>query len=120
MDEVVKIFRALSDETRLRIYLLLLKQELCVCEIVNILNIEQSRVSHCLRILKEAVLVVNRREGTWVIYSANPRVLKNKIIQGIKAELKPSADDLKNLSRCVKENIRESCKIISKGGSNGS
>ncbi len=87
MKKFIKIFKALSDETRLRIYLLLLKKKLCVCEIVEILKIEQSRVSHCLRVLKEAELVTNKREGNWVIYSLNPKILKNKVIEGIRQEL---------------------------------
>ncbi len=53
MESAIKMFKALSDETRLRIYLLLLQGELCVCELVNILSIEQSRISHSVRILKE-------------------------------------------------------------------
>ena len=43
MEATIKMFKALSDETRLRIYLLLLQGELCVCELVNILEMEQSR-----------------------------------------------------------------------------
>jgi ArsR family transcriptional regulator len=73
MEAAIKMFKALSDDTRLRIYLLLLQGELCVCELVNILNMEQSRISHSVRILKEAGLVVNRREGKWIIYAVNPK-----------------------------------------------
>jgi len=111
MEKFIKIFKALSDETRLRIYLLLLREELCVCEIVDILNIEQSRVSHCLRILKEAGLVNSRREGTWIIYLANPKMLKNEIVQGIKHEVEPPGNDLKNLSKCKEKRIREKCNL---------
>jgi len=111
MEKFIKIFKALSDETRLRIYLLLLREELCVCEIVYILKIEQSRVSHCLRILKEAGLLTSRREGIWIIYSANPKMLKSKILQGIKHELEPLGNDLKNLDKCRKERTREQCKL---------
>ena len=111
MGKFIKMFKALSDETRLRIYLLLLKGELCVCELVNVLNMEQSRISHSLRILKEAGLVNSKREGTWIIYSANPKMLKNRIIQGIKHEVKPPGNDLKNLDKCKKEKIREKCNL---------
>jgi len=110
MNKFLKLFHALSDETRLRIYLLLLKGELCVCELVNILNMEQSRISHSLRILKEAGLINNQREGKWIIYSVNPEMNKNKIIQGLKKELKLSTEDLKGLTKCKKEKIREKCK----------
>ena len=110
MEKFIKIFKALSDETRLRIYLLLLREELCVCEIVNILNIEQSRVSHCLRILKEANLVSCHKKGTWIIYSANPQVFKSKLLEGIKEEIPILPSDLKRLNRCKKAKIREKCK----------
>ncbi len=111
MDKFLKLFDAFSDETRLRIYLLLAKGELCVCELVNILNMEQSRISHSLRVLKEAGLIGYKREGKWIIYSANPEMSKNKIIQGLKNELRLSDKDLKNLAKCKKEKIREKCKV---------
>jgi len=110
MEETIKMFKALSDETRLRIYLLLLQSELCVCELVNILNMEQSRISHSLRILKEAELINNQRSGKWMIYSMNQNLKKNKIIQGLKEELKLSSHDLDDLEKCKKENIREKSK----------
>lgn len=107
MQKILKILSALSDETRLRIYLLLTREKLCVCELVNILNMEQSRISHSLRILKEADLVNSRREGKWIIYSEKPTT--NKIIEGLKKELKIPVKDLRNLNRCKKEKIREKC-----------
>lgn len=75
MKSYYKIFQALSDETRLRIYSLLLHGELCVCELKTILKMEQSRISHGLRILKEADLVVSSRVGKWKIYSINKKIL---------------------------------------------
>jgi len=110
MEATIKIFKALSDETRLRIYLLLLQGELCVCELVNILNMEQSRISHSVRILKEAGLVVNRREGKWIIYAVNPEIENSRMIQSLKNELKLPKQDLKNINKCKKEKIREKFK----------
>jgi ArsR family transcriptional regulator len=110
METAIKMFKALSDETRLRIYLLLLQGELCVCELVNILNIEQSRISHSVRILKEAGLVVNRREGKWIFYAVNPEIKNNRVIQSLRDELKLSKQDLQNITKCKKENIREKFK----------
>lgn len=107
MEKFVKIFSALSDKNRLRIYLLLIQTELCVCELVNILDMEQSRISHSLRILKEAKLINNHRVGKWNIYYANQKIKENKIIQGLEDELKLSARDLNSLGKCKKENIRE-------------
>ena len=110
MEAAIKMFKALSDETRLRIYLLLLQGELCVCELVNILNMEQSRISHSVRILKEAGLVVNRREGKWIIYAVNPETENNRMIQSLKNELKLPKQDLKNIAKCKKEKVREKFK----------
>jgi ArsR family transcriptional regulator len=110
METAIKMFKALSDETRLRIYLLLLQGELCVCELVNILSIEQSRISHSVRILKEAGLVVNRREGKWIIYAVNPETENSRLIQGLKDGLKLPEQDLKNITKCKKEKIREKFK----------
>lgn len=110
MEQMGKLFSALADETRLRIYLFLLKGELCVCELVDILKMEQSRVSHSLRVLREAGLVDGRREGKWIIYSVNPEMSNNKIIQGLRDELKLSTQDLRNLDRCKKGKLREKCK----------
>ncbi len=111
MEKVIKLFSALSDETRLRIYLLLLEKKLCVCELVSILNIEQSRISHSLKNLKEAGLVNNEREGKWIIYSVNPKTIKNKIIQGLKKDISLSVNDSQKLAKCKKNNIREKCII---------
>ena len=110
MEAAIKMFKALSDETRLRIYLLLMQGELCVCELENILNMEQSRISHSVRILKEAGLVANRREGKWIIYVVNPETENNIIIQSLKNELELPEQDLKNFNKCKKEKIREKFK----------
>ncbi len=68
MKRTVKVFKALSDPTRLRILLLLLQGELCVCELTFILEMEQSRISHQLRVLRNAELVEDIRDGKWIIY----------------------------------------------------
>ncbi|MGB8952749.1 MAG: metalloregulator ArsR/SmtB family transcription factor [Candidatus Aminicenantales bacterium] len=64
----MKIFKSLSDPTRLRILLLLLQRELCVCELTFILEMEQSRISHQLKVLRNADLVEDIRDGKWIIY----------------------------------------------------
>ena len=68
---LVKVFKALSDETRMRLLKLLQHRELCVCEIMQALDMTQSRVSRNLGILKDAGLVKDRRDGLWVHYSLN-------------------------------------------------
>lgn len=109
MEETIKLFSALSDETRLKIYLLLQESELCVCELAGILNMEQSRISHGLRVLREADLVDSRRDGKWIIYFLNPEIDENKIMQGIKSELKLPDSYLKKITRCKEESVRGEC-----------
>ena len=64
-------FHALSDETRLEIVGLLSHGERCVCELQDVLDAAQSRLSFHLKTLKDAGLVTDRREGRWVYYALN-------------------------------------------------
>ncbi|MFA5353746.1 MAG: metalloregulator ArsR/SmtB family transcription factor [Thermodesulfovibrionales bacterium] len=68
MQELVAIFKALSDETRLRIIRLLHQGELCVCDLVAALDMVQPKVSFHLKILREAGLIRDRKEGRWTHY----------------------------------------------------
>ena len=68
-------FHALSDKTRLEIVELLSHSERCVCELQDTLDAAQSRLSFHLRILKDAGLVTDRRDGRWVYYSLNREAL---------------------------------------------
>ncbi|MEJ2355266.1 MAG: metalloregulator ArsR/SmtB family transcription factor, partial [candidate division WOR-3 bacterium] len=111
MEKVVKMLGALSDMTRLKIYLLLLEDELCVCELENILDIEQSRISHGLRVLREADLVDSQREGKWIIYSADSGTAESEIIQGLKKEAKLTASDRRKIVKCKGESTREKCGV---------
>jgi len=66
-------FKALSDDTRLQIMMLLLEhEELCVCDFVGALGQSQSKVSRHLRYLYHAGLVKDRREGLWMHYRISP------------------------------------------------
>jgi len=69
MRTLTNVFKALSDETRLQMLGLLLKEgELCVCDFVDVLDISQSKASRHLRHLVNAGLLDDRREGTWVYF----------------------------------------------------
>ena len=74
------IFKALSDETRLRIVNLILTsgKSLCVCEIVYALKLPQYLVSRHLGILKNSGLIKGRKEGKWIYYSLNKKDLNFK------------------------------------------
>src|SRR4030042_1464936 len=71
MRAVFKAFKALSDETRLRILKLLLERECCVCEVMQVLDISQSRASRNLGILQSAGFLKSRRNGAWMYYSVD-------------------------------------------------
>ena len=68
---IVSGFHALSDPLRLKILDLLRRQELCVCELCDSLDVSQSKLSFHLKTLREADLVRSRQEGRWIYYSLN-------------------------------------------------
>jgi ArsR family transcriptional regulator len=114
MKDVVKIFKALSDPTRLRITLLLLRRELCVCELTFILRMEQSRISHHMRVLREADIVEDVRDGRWIIYRVpeEARGLLAGLISGALRERialsHEASEDVEKLEDCVRQNVRGS------------
>ena len=69
LTDLSDLFKMFGDSTRIRILCELRKGELCVCDIAERLDMEQSAISHQLRILKQAKLVRARREGKTMIYS---------------------------------------------------
>jgi ArsR family transcriptional regulator len=71
----VRLFHALSDETRLSILQRLRFGERCVCDLTDALDAAQSRLSFHLKVLKDAGLVTDRREGRWMYYTLNPDAL---------------------------------------------
>ena len=106
MKNQIKMLAALADATRLRMYLLLAKNELCVCELMMILHMEQSRISHCLRVLKEAGLVESRREGKWVIYFENHEVVNSSFLQALKKETQLPSEYTNKLASCRTGQVR--------------
>ena len=71
MHDLIKAMKALSDETRLRILNILLEKECCVCEVMQALDISQSRASRNLGILQDAGFLKTRRDGLWIVYSVD-------------------------------------------------
>ena len=71
LERAARVFHALSDPTRLRLVDLLRGGERCVCELTDVLDTGQSRLSFHLRALKEVGLVHDRRDGRWVYYALN-------------------------------------------------
>jgi ArsR family transcriptional regulator, arsenate/arsenite/antimonite-responsive transcriptional repressor len=113
MTDMLRVFKSLSDRTRLRIIRLLFEGDLCVCELMFVLGMAQSRVSHQLRILKDAGLVDDTRDGQWIIYRIPPHaratiapLLKIFPPQAGEAARTETADR-KKLKICLKEGIRK-------------
>jgi ArsR family transcriptional regulator len=69
MRDTVKAFKALSDETRLRILNILLERECCVCEVMQALDISQTRASRNLAALYDAGFLKLKKDGLWSLYS---------------------------------------------------
>lgn len=68
LNDFIKLSKAVSDETRVRILKLLTKNELCVCQLMEILSMGQSTVSKHLGTLKNAGLIESEKRGTWAFY----------------------------------------------------
>lgn len=68
MKQTTELLKALTDETRLRILALLGQGELCVCDLIAVLELPQSTVSRHLALLKNAGWVADRRQGIWMYY----------------------------------------------------
>ncbi|MBP0962397.1 MAG: winged helix-turn-helix transcriptional regulator [Oscillospiraceae bacterium] len=90
--DVSELFKVFGDATRIKILFLLLKEEMCVCDIAGLLGMQQSAISHQLRVLKQARLVKFRREGKTVFYSLADGHVETMLSQGLEhaAEQQPS------------------------------
>ena len=77
--QLISVFHALSDETRLAIVRRLAGGERCVCDLQDLLDAAQSRLSYHLKTLKDAGLIADRRDGRWVHYSLVPGALESVV-----------------------------------------
>ncbi|XWJ92606.1 metalloregulator ArsR/SmtB family transcription factor [Phytobacter ursingii] len=96
MLQPVQLFKILSDETRLAIVMLLrADDELCVCDICAVTSQSQPKISRHMAILREAGLVLDRREGKWIHYRLSPHM--------------PAwaADTITTTWQCLREDVRE-------------
>lgn len=75
MDKITALGRLMSDQTRLKIIKLLAARPLCVCEMMDILGLNQPCVSQHLAILKYHNLLSAQRDGKWIVYRINKKVL---------------------------------------------
>ena len=108
MQHLIKALKALSDETRLRILRVLLERECCVCEIMQALDISQSRASRNLGILQDAGFLKARREGLWIVYSIDWQTANRyatslaKLVKDSPVSNEVLAKDKVRLSRAVR------------------
>lgn len=112
MKDAVRALKALADPTRMRIVLLLADHDLCVCELMAVLRIEQSLLSHQLRLLRNAGLVARRKVGRWIIYSLPCRVRDGLVRPiasfagtGLSASRGVSAD-ARRVEACLRDSVR--------------
>lgn len=81
--DLAELFKVFGDSTRIRILWALDEAEMCVCDIAYLLNMTQSAISHQLRVLKQAKLVKNRRDGKVMFYSLDDEHVKDILNQGL-------------------------------------
>jgi ArsR family transcriptional regulator len=107
-----RLFRALADETRLRIVALLSHGELCVCHLEEALKLSQPKVSRHLATLRAAGVVEDRRDGSWVYYRLlrQPDADCERQLRGLVSTFAKREMVRRDLERLVKVRGPESCK----------
>ena len=106
-----KTFKSLGDRNRLRIVHMLGHGAMCVCEITDILKLSQSTVSGHLRVLKEAALVEDSKDGLWVEYRlAAPPGIRRRVLDLIASVLADDPDMQQETIRARKADRRMLCK----------
>ncbi|MEG0771947.1 metalloregulator ArsR/SmtB family transcription factor [Clostridium sp.] len=81
--ELADLFKIFGDSTRIKIICALFQSEMCVCDIATLLGMNQSAISHQLRVLKQARLVKYRKEGKVVYYALDDDHVKGIFDQGL-------------------------------------
>lgn len=114
MKHAARLFKALADETRLRILALLTRGELCVCDLMAVLELPQSTVSRHLAYLRNAGWVEDRRQGVWMFYrlARGSGALQRELLPlltRLLAEIPEARDDLAALDTYLKEKTSPPC-----------
>ncbi|HAE41328.1 MAG TPA: transcriptional regulator [Clostridiales bacterium] len=113
MNQLTNIFKLLSDETRLRMMVLLYQEELCVCELSGVLEVPQPRVSKNLSKLRDMNLVADNRKEKFVFYKLkDDNQLLMETLQSISDKLDTYPQLVKDRQRLgLKEEILNNCCI---------
>ncbi len=115
MREFTRLLKVLSDDSRLRVLNLLQERECCVCEVMQVMGISQSKASRILSALYDVDLLTLRREGRWALYSINSDPAEDyvtDILAGVKKALAASpvaAEDLERLKKA--ERVGPACVV---------
>lgn len=116
MRDLMAVIKALADENRVRILWAVQGQELCVCQIVELLGLAQSTVSKHISILHQARLLESRKEGRWMFYraaDANSPVEAREIaavVSKLLADNAEAVEDAKRLKQIMKIDRDELCR----------
>lgn len=110
MKDTVAILKALGDENRLRIIMMLRERTMCVCEIDEVLDIALSTISSHLKILKQAGLIVDQKEGRWINYHLNKDVASSALLNAVAEEVKGSDQVVIDIGR-IQKITKESCSL---------
>ncbi len=116
MQDVLDVFKALSDRNRVRALYALRAGELCVCQIIELLGLAPSTVSKHLSILRQAGLIIGRKDGRWVYYSLSKKArlpIVGKITPLVFQSLEDSPEiraDQKKLKRILKMDLEKLCR----------
>ena len=113
MKHTLSILKACSDRNRLRVLgVLLTNNELCACQITELLDIAGATVSRHLGLLINAGLVESKKDGRWVYYNLNIKADK-QFLEWLKHELESSADsanDQKNMAKILEQQPEDICR----------
>jgi ArsR family transcriptional regulator len=112
---LIEVFKAIGDENRIRILNLLIKEELCVCEIETVLDITQSNASRHLNKLKSAGIIISYKKAQWVYYQidANFKDRYNLLYQFLESEISKNPQCIKDTERlCKYKNSSFTCEQL--------
>jgi ArsR family transcriptional regulator len=113
MRQLIKCLKALSDESRLRVLNLILERECCVCEVMQVMEISQSKASRILSALYDAGLLKLRKEGRWALYSIDKEDLNDymtDILTGVSKALEGNKIAVRDREKLKKaERVGPSC-----------
>ena len=117
MKEAADIFKALSEECRLRILAMLADgREVCVCKLTEVLKSTHSKTSRHLAYLKRTKIVSARRKGQWMYYKLNPKMNAGpgKLFEAIKSIIIDNARSKKDIKKLGELEEIKDCKTIKK------